>query len=146
MNIKQAHKIAKHVAKIAEVAATFYAQYGSDYKMTENSPKPAWELYREFMARQAKIVKLLDETAIHQAHVRWEPWWERRDVMNIALVNHLSSETFRLIERAAYLDALREDSQASLIGIQETIAGLLHPKTRHKALGQETGDYLEVAS
>lgn len=134
MNIKSAHKIAKQVAKIAEVAAAFYAQYGSDYKMTENSPASAWDLYREFMARQAKIVNLLDENAVNQAHVRWEAWWKRRDVINIALVNHLSSETFRLIERAAYLDALHEDSQSSLMGIQETIAGLLHPTTRLKTL------------
>jgi hypothetical protein len=143
MNVKNAHKIAKHVAKIAEVAAAFHAQYGSDYKINENSPASAWDLYNKFMERQAKIVKLLDEEAVHQAHVRWEAWWERRDVISIALVNHLSSETFRLIERAAYLNAKSEESQNSLLGIQETIAGLLHPRTR---LGQNNGGYTEIAS
>ena len=143
MNVKNAHKIAKQVAKIAEVVAAFHAQYGSDYKINENSPASAWDLYHEFMKRQAKIVKLLDAEAVNQAHVRWERWWERRDVISIALVNHLSSETFRLIERAAYLNAKSEESQTSLLGIQETIAGLLHPQIR---LGQANGGYTEIVS
>ena len=99
MNTKDAQTIAKHVAKIAGVAAAFYASYGGDYKINEDSPAQAQDLYRKLMARQAKIAKLLDAEAVINAHVRWEAWWERRDVMSIALVNHLSSETFRLIER-----------------------------------------------
>jgi hypothetical protein len=146
MNTQTAQKIAKHVAKIAEVTTIFYAKYGRDYKMTADSPQAAWDLYQEFMARQAKIVTLLDEEAVQQAHVCWEAWWERRDVMNVALVNHLSSETFRLIERSAYLDAVEENSRTSLNTIQETIAGLLHPKTRLNIPTQHNGNLLEAAS
>jgi hypothetical protein len=146
MDIKSARKIAKHVAKIAEVAAAFHAKYGCDYKMSENSPEEAWELYREFMTLQDKIVTLLDAEAVGKAHVRWEAWWERRDIISIALVNHLSSEVFRLIERAAYLDARQETAPTSMLGIQETIAGLLHPATRHKSVAQNNGGLLGAAS
>jgi hypothetical protein len=139
MNIKSARKIAKHVAKIAEVAAAFHAKYGCDYKMTENSPTEAWDMYREFMTLQDKIVALLDAEAVNKAHVRWEAWWERRDVISVALVNQLSGEVFRLIERAAYLDARQEAAPTSLLGIQETIAGLLHPTTRNKSNGGMLG-------
>jgi hypothetical protein len=134
MNIKSARKIAKHVAKIAEVSAAFQAKYGCDYKMTENSPAEAWELYNAFVALQDKIAILLDAEAVNKAHVRWEAWWERRDVINVALVNHLSGETWR------------EAAPTSLLGIQETIAGLLHPATRHKAVGQSGGGMLGAAS
>jgi hypothetical protein len=130
MNTQNAQKIAKQIGKIAEVASTFYALYGSDYKLKETSPKQAWELYNEFMTRQSKVANLLDANAVENAHIRWEAWWERRDVINIALVNHLSSEAFRLIERAAILEARGEVTADSMRRIQETIAGLLHPSVR----------------
>ena len=145
MNTRNAQAIVQHVAEIAEVASAFYANYGKDYKMSADSPAEAWKMYRKFMELQAEVASLLDVEAIRNAHVRWEPWWERRDVINIALVNHLSSETFRLIERAAYLNARGVDATHSMRGIQETIAGLLHPTTRLQTLEHED-NLMEAAS
>lgn len=136
MNVNKAKKIAHRVAKIAELSSTFYAHYGSSYRLSDDSPPEAWELYRQIMAEQATIASLLDTRALENPYVRYEAWWQRRDVINPALVNELATETMLLVERAAY-QAVRMDAATqtdSMYVLQEGIAGFLHPATRQKAV------------
>lgn len=142
MNIKTAKKIHKQVAQLAEVATTFYAHYGSNYRMTEDSPSNAWDLYQEFMMRQAHIADLLSNRAVATPYIRWERWWENRDVMNIGLVNELGTEALRLVERVSYLTATGKTTtyEFSVEAIEQTIAGLLHPMTRQQRLAHAISD------
>jgi hypothetical protein len=139
MTIRNAEQIVQHVTRIAQIATKFYALFGSDYRMSENSPARAWDLYREFMNEQALIASLLDSRALDKPFIRYEKWWERRDVINTGLVNEMASETLRLVEHAAYLEAIGEkpDDSISLLGIQESLAGMLHPATRRQDVNRE---------
>lgn len=139
MTIQNAEKIAQHVTRIAQIATKFYAHFGSDYRMSEDSPALAWDLYREFMNEQARVASLLDSRALDKPFIRYEKWWERRDVINPGLVNEMASETLRLVEHEAYLDAIGEnpDESISLLGIQESLAGMLHPATRRQDVNRE---------
>lgn len=131
MTIEQARRISERVSSIAELSAVFFARHGSSYRMGSDTPAQSWELYREFMAQQARIASLLDHEALLNPNVRYERWWERRDVINPALVNELSAEATRLLERCAYLQGRNDEAaHESLLAIQQTIAGLLHPMTR----------------
>lgn len=136
MNVSIAQQISSRVSKIAELSAIFNAKYGCNYRLNPESPTEAWDLYHQLMAEQAQIASLLDNEAVSKPYVRFERWWERRDVINTALVNEMASETIRLVERAAYLMAVEHDqnAQSSLRVIQEGIAGLLHPATRQQAI------------
>lgn len=139
MKIQHAHQIAEHISKIAEIASTFYARYGSDYRLDDNSPAEAWALYRRFMNEQAEVASLLDTDALDKPFIRYERWWERRDVITSGLVNELAAEALRLIENSAYLTATGGDSNSrSLRNIQEAIAGLLHPATRRHNIDTES--------
>ncbi|MEL7434915.1 MAG: hypothetical protein AAFN11_13300 [Chloroflexota bacterium] len=136
MNVQSAKKIHKRVAQLAETATIFYAKFGANYQMTEDSPARAWELYKDFMTRQAQIASLLSNRAIANPYVRWERWWENRDVMNIALVNELGTEALRLVERVSYLHATNQPTanELSIEALEQSIAGLLHPITRQQKL------------
>jgi len=136
MNITIAQEIHNRVGRIASVATFFYARYGSNYRMTDDSPKSAWDLYNQIMAEQMEIAKLLDNSALVNPYIRWEKWWEQRDVMNIGLVNELDTEALRLIERISYLDALGKftEGEQTVQSIQEALAGLLHPIARQNVV------------
>jgi len=145
MDVKTAQQIAGCVAKIAELATTFCATYGKDYRVSDDSPAHAWALYRQLMATQTQIASLLDSQALANPNIRWEHWWQKRDVINIGLVNELAMETIRLIERAAYLDALKQEQAVDRADepslLEANIAGLLHPAVRQRQLGH-TGELL----
>lgn len=138
MNVNRAQEIAGRVARLAAIATTFSARFGRDYRMTTESPAAAWDLYHQCMAEQAQIAQLLDRMSLTNAYVRWGKWWESRDMINTGLVNEMATEAFRLVEHAAYLDALGSDvrREDGLRVIQEVIAGLLHPTIRQKHLAQ----------
>jgi hypothetical protein len=146
MNRQKAQQIASRVTKIAEIATTFYAHYGSDYRMTEDSPPRAWELYRRFMNEQASVASLLDARALQKPFIRYEKWWERRDVINPGLVNEMAAEALRLVEQTAYLSAIKGNPEdaVGLLGIQEALAGMLHPATRRQDVNH-TDDELQEA-
>jgi len=136
MNLHTAREIAHQVTKMAEAVTVYYAHFPHDYQLDESSPAKAWKLYQKFMNRQARVAMLLDRDAVSTPFTRWERWWERCDVMRIALVNELAHEAMRLVERAAYLQAIGAElrHEDSLRTIQEGIAGMLHPVTRQQAL------------
>jgi hypothetical protein len=146
MNVNRAQEIAGRVAKLAVIATTFAARYGRDYRMTSESPAEAWNLYHQCMAEQAQIAQLLDRKSLANAYVRWGKWWECRDMINTGLVNEMATEAFRLVEHAAYLDALGSDvrREDGLRVIQEVIAGLLHPSTRQDDLAQSDSALAEA--
>lgn len=131
MDQKRAQKIIKHITKLASVISTFHATYGADYALNEESPKEAWALYSKSMAQQAKIANYLDGDALYRPHSRWGHWWERNDIMPIALINEMASDAMLLVERTAYALANEASPEATHI-IQEGIAGMLHPATRHR--------------
>jgi hypothetical protein len=138
MNVTAARELAQHVAHLAEQVATFTALYGANYRMSENSPLQAWELYRQIMAVQAEIGGKLDTDALQTPYSRYGEWWKRRDVIDNAMVNELASEVFSLIGRCAYLAANEKScSFGSDLVLQRSIAGLLHPATRPVTLESE---------
>lgn len=136
MDLHTAREISKQITHMAEAVTTYYANFAPNYRLTEESPAHAWKMYQAFMQRQAEIAVLLDSDAVATPFTRWERWWERCDVMRIALVNELAQEGMRLVERAAYLEAIGAESrqEQGLRNIQEAIAGMLHPTTRQQAL------------
>lgn len=135
MNVAQAKEIALRIAQLAELSATFNATYGHHYHLSEQSPAEGWELYRQIMTEQTEIAHLLDEEALKNPYSRYGEWWKRADVMDCAMVKELASEAFNLIGRCAYLavnDATRW-AHTDLV-LQRSIAGMLHPATRHLSL------------
>lgn len=136
MNLQTAREVTKHIARMAETVTTFYAHYPHDYALDETSPARAWKLYQDFMQRQARIAMLLDRDACATPFSRWGRWWEKADVMRLALVHELAHEGMRLVERAAYLQAIGAETrnEDGMRAIQEGIAGMLHPVTRQQAL------------
>jgi hypothetical protein len=135
MTVENARAIVCRIARLAELAASFTAIYGKTYRLTEDSPQAAWDLYREVMAEQAEIAGLLELDALQNSYSRYGEWWKRADVMDTAIVNELASEAFNLIGRCAYLAVNDETrwSNSDLV-LQRSIAGILHPATRQTAL------------
>lgn len=131
MNIQTSHRIMAHVANITTLAATFHAKYGRDTRLTSDSPATAWELYRALMTEQANIADLLEDAALASPYSRYGKWWERRDVIDSGLLNQLTADAMNLVERCAYLDATNQVTvnAPSLIIVQQSIAGMLHPAT-----------------
>ena len=131
MEVTTARQIAEITARLAELVATFQARFGTDYRMTPNSPAEAWEMYRAIMAAQTQIANLLDPMALKNAFSRYGQWWERADVMSCIMVKELSMAAFDLIGRCAY-DEQRQSGEVSAadLVIQQSIAGMLHPATR----------------
>jgi hypothetical protein len=132
MNTEISHKIVSHVSKIVSIASAFHAKFGRDYRLDNNSPAQAWELYRKFMSEQNTIASLLETEAIEKPYSRYGEWWERRDMIDCGLLNELAAEANTLVERVAYLEAMGRSTvdNATLIVVQQAIAGLLHPSTR----------------
>lgn len=131
MNPKRAQKVAKHITRLADTVSTFHATYGSNHTMSEASPPAAWTLYSQSMAHQAKIASYLDGDALLRPHSRWGRWWERCDIMPVALVNEMAQDALLLVERTAYATATGRSIETTQI-IQESIAGMLHPATRQR--------------
>src|SRR5688572_10198760 len=146
MNIVRARKIHCSIASIAELASSYNARFGSQTRITDKSPAEAVEIFNRFMAEQAIIASLLDTKPVNAPYLRWEKWWESRDVMNIGLVNELATAALRLVEHLACLEAMGKnpDTEASVCSLQEAIAGLLHPTARQQALENLTGGYQEA--
>jgi hypothetical protein len=146
MNITRARKIHCAIASIAELASSYNARYGSNTRITENSPAAVLEIHNRFMAEQANIAALLDDKPVHAPYLRWEKWWESRDVMNIGLVNELATAALRLVEHIACLEAMGKnpDNEASVCSLQETIAGLLHPAARQQGIENLKGSHKEA--
>ena len=132
MNIATAHRIMMHISNIAALAATFQAKFGRDYRLNNDSPAQAWELYRQLMAEQTNIATELEPMAVETPYSRYGKWWERRDVIDSGLLNELSAEGMSLVERCAYLNAMEQSTvnAPSLVIVQQSIAGMLHPATR----------------
>lgn len=137
MEVIIAKQIAQRVAHLAELAATFTATYGRNYRMTAESPAYAWEQYQKIMAEQAEIAGLLDPEALTTAYSRYGEWWKRQDVMDSSIVNELAIEVFNLIGRCAYLQTHDTRTNTALV-VERSIAGLLHPATRQTALENAT--------
>jgi hypothetical protein len=146
MNIKRAHQIHCALANIAELASSYNARYGSNTRINDNSPADAHEIYNRFMEEQSNIASLLDTKALNAPYMRWEKWWESRDVMNLGLVNELASAALRLVEHIACLEAMGKnpDNEGSVCNLQETIAGMLHPLARQAAAEGLKGGYREA--
>jgi hypothetical protein len=140
MNITIAQRIVMHITSIATLSATFQAKYGRDYRLTNDSPAVAWELYRQFMAEQVQIVSLLEPLALENPYSRYGKWWERRDVIDNGLLNELTSNAMTLVERCAHLEAIGHSTEnaPSLIIVQQSIAGMLHPATRQTNITEAT--------
>lgn len=136
MNINTAQRIMMHVANLATIAMTFQAKFGRDYRLNAESAPQAWELYRQMMAEQTNIANLLEASALENPYSRYGKWWERRDVIDSALLNELSAEALTLLERSAYLAATDQNTvnAPSLIIVQQSIAGMLHPATRQTSV------------
>jgi hypothetical protein len=136
MNITTAQRIMMHVASLATVAMTFQAKFGRDYRLNADSTPLAWELYRQMMAEQTNIANLLETSALENPYSRYGKWWERRDVIDSALLNELSAEALTLLERSAYLAATDQNTvnAPSLVIVQQSIAGMLHPATRQTSV------------
>jgi hypothetical protein len=134
MNIVRARKIHCTIASIAELASSYNARFGTQNRINDNSPAEAVEIFNQFMAEQANIARLLDAKPLSAPYLRWEKWWESRDVMNIGLVNELAAAALRLVEHLACLEAMGKnpDTEASVCSLQEAIAGMLHPQAREQ--------------
>jgi hypothetical protein len=139
MNIATTHRIMMHVSNIAALAATFQAKYGRDYRLNNDSPAQAWELYRQLMAEQTNIAAELETIALESPYSRYGKWWERRDVIDSGLLNELSAEAMTLVERCAYLNAMEQSTEnaPSLVIVQQSIAGMLHPATRPMSVSND---------
>lgn len=135
MNTAAARDIVCRVAYLAELAAMFTATYGTNYRLTDDSPREAWDLYRSVMALQTEIAGLLEPEALQTPYSRYGEWWKRMDVIDSALVNELASEGFNLIGRCAYLTVHEKTrwTHSDLV-LQRSIAGLLHPAARQAQL------------
>jgi hypothetical protein len=134
MNTNRAYKIHCAIANIAALASSYNARYGSNTRINDKSPADAVEIYNRFMEEQANIAILLDVKAVNAPYLRWEKWWESRDVMNIGLVNELAAAALRLVEHIACIEAMGKnpDTEASVCSLQESIAGMLHPQARQQ--------------
>lgn len=132
MNVAIAQRIVAHVAHLTALASAFQAKFGRDYRLTGDSPSIAWELYRNIMAEQTNIANLLEPAALQTPYSRYGQWWQRRDVIDQAMLNELAADALRLVERAAYLEAEGKPTENApvLLVVQQSIAGMLHPATR----------------
>lgn len=139
MNINTAQTILNHVGQIARIVGTFQARFGRDYKLSDTTSGMALDLYRQAMAEQAQIASLLEPQALTQAYSRYGKWWDRRDMLDTSMVNALSQEAITLVERCAYVVANGETAEnaPSLLIVQQSIAGMLHPSTRPLTVGLE---------
>ncbi|XWX03643.1 hypothetical protein VZO05_14140 [Aggregatilineales bacterium SYSU G02658] len=140
MNLNIAQRIIAHVANLTALASTFQAKFGRDYRLTGDSPAAAWELYRSIMAEQTNIASLLEPAALQTPYSRYGKWWERRDVIDQAILNELGADAMTLVERCAYLSAEGKPTENSpvLLVVQQSIAGMLHPSTRPVAVKSPT--------
>ncbi len=136
MNINKAQTILNHVGQLARIVGTFQARFGRDYRINDSSSTVALDLYRQAMAEQTHIANLLAPQAVANAYSRYGKWWERRDMLDTAMVNALSQEAITLVERCAYLVAEGQPTEdaPSLMIVQQSIAGMLHPSTRPLAV------------
>lgn len=147
MNVVKARKIAEHVAKLAAISAGFASAYGPEYRITDASPIPAMDLYRQAMEEQTVIASLLNPTAREKAYSRYGQWWKRADVIPSSIVNGMASEVFALIGRTAYAEDKETgivDPQHTLV-LEQSIAGMLHPSTLRMHLAHsDEGDLQEA--
>ncbi|QPC84197.1 hypothetical protein G4Y79_07440 [Phototrophicus methaneseepsis] len=133
MSIVQARQIAINVVHLAELAARFQAKYGRNYVVKPDSPQDAVSLYEEILSQQALIAGMLSPEALDVAYHRFGNWWSRHDVIDSAIVNELVMDACNLVSRAGYIEETNPRETQSLLPIQKSIAGMLHPNAREMA-------------
>ena len=137
MNARIAREMAAQIANLAELVAVFTAHYGSGYRMTEDSPAHAWELYQRIMTLQTNIANHLGQDALASPKFsRPGEWWKRQDVPDVAIINELAQDVFHLVARCAYHEALAHEAghTDTAFVLERSIAGILHPTTRKSEL------------
>ena len=130
MNTVATREIIDRIARLAELVASFNASYGRDYRIDLNSPNSAVELYNRIMNEQQTIAGLLTPEAVEKPFARFGAWWNRRSVMDLALINEMASAAFDLIGRYAYAvedGRINAQEARSILLVQQSIAGMLHP-------------------
>jgi len=131
MNTTIARQIAEQIAQLAVLTARFQANYGRNVLLTDLSPEGAHALAGQILDGQASIAALLDPRALETTYHRFGQWWKRHDVIDCAIINELAIDAHNLIARTAYLEAEGGD-EATLLPIQKSIAGMLHPAARQR--------------
>lgn len=128
MNTQTAQQILLKAAHLVELAATFQAHYGNDYRLKPGSPQGAWALYDEMVEVQSTIARLLSPTVLENHHTRYGKWWERQDTMNTGIAYALVQECSLLIACSVHADLVDEDKISYAVeAVQASIAGILHP-------------------
>ena len=133
MTVIQARQIAVNVIRLAELVARFQAKYGRNYVLAANCPEDAYKLYEEILGEQAAIAELLDPQALDIAYHRFGEWWTRHDVIDSAIVNEMVLDACNLVNRAGYLEEKGQVDSQTLLPIEKSIAGMLHPSARQMA-------------
>lgn len=133
MNIQNARAILTEAARLIELTAKFQARFGKQVKLNINTPQDAWALYDQIMDSQSIIANLLHPAALRNPQKTFGAWWQRYDVMDVGLAQHLLAETSHLLSCTVYRDYQAEDgSEARSIAVeaaQRSVAGLLNPRS-----------------
>ncbi len=131
MNVKNAHEIVVLAARLIEQTAMFQTCFGRDYILKPGSPSEAWALYESVAYTQAEIARLLDPETTDNPHHRHGEWWQRRDMMDVAVAQQLMIEAGHLLACCATHVANQPPTDFSYVIIcsQMAIAGMLHPSS-----------------
>jgi hypothetical protein len=133
MTVTQAQHVAVSIIRLAELVARFQAKYGRNYVLRDNSPADAITLYEGILEQQAVIASGLSPEALDVAYHRFGDWWTRHDVIDSAIVNEMAMDACNLVNRAGYIAETNPRETQSLLPIQKSIAGMLHPSARQMA-------------
>ncbi len=129
MDLHKARQLAHEATRLIEYAASFYAQFGAEYRMKPGSPDEAWALDDAIRAQQVAIAQLLDDEVLEQPFRRCGAWWAKADTIPPAITREIGLEAFNLIGCCAYQLADPDNTSWSpVVQIkQAAIAGMLHP-------------------
>lgn len=133
MNLQKARTIMNEAARLVELTATFQASYGKNYKLDGTTSQDAWTIYDHIMDAQSIIANLLDPVALAEAKPPYGEWWNRCDVMDVSVAQHVIAEIAHLIACVAYEETRTSEGKATMSHAvctsQRTIAGMLHPRS-----------------
>ena len=121
MKSQVAKTLLNEAARLVELTAMFQANYGRHYRLTRQSPEAAWTLHNDMLNTQSIIANLLDPDALTEARPDYGAWWERDDVMDVAMSQRMISLISQLMASTAHAEANA--------AIQRNIAGMLHPES-----------------
>jgi len=133
MTVIEARQIAVNIIRLAELVARFQAKYGRNYVMSPDCTEDAYRLYEDILEQQATIAELLHPQALDIAYNRFGDWWTRHDVIDSAIVNEMAMDACNLVNRAGYMEENGQTESHTLLPIEKSIAGMLHPSARQMA-------------